>query len=122
MSQKFGGEVLQLSTDSNAIRYGLLALAETSQKTREGYRRGNDTRNIAIIADTCSQRHMLSVIHQALLEVLGTLREMVGNLDMFWMKKSQPVVGDDTVESLLPEISDNSLTSCVYWLWVRIRE
>lgn len=122
MSQTFGGEVLQLSTDSNAIRYGLLALAETSQKAREGYRRREDMRNIALLADTCQQRHMLSVIHQALLEVLGTLRNMVGNLDTFWMKKSQAAVGEEAVRSLLPEISDSSLTSCVYWLWVRIRK
>lgn len=122
MTQTFGCEVVQLSTESTPIRYELLALAESSCSAREDRRTDAETSSATLLTSLRQQQYEeLDDNHKALCSILSTIRIMIMDIDDFW-SQGNVFFTNDNLESLLQGIMDCSLTRSIYWLSVRIRK
>ncbi|KAF2013997.1 hypothetical protein BU24DRAFT_452773 [Aaosphaeria arxii CBS 175.79] len=120
--QSFGCEALQLSTDTVAIRYGLLALADTSLSIQQPYNREEGALDVSLIADILQQRECeQGTLTCALAKMLGITRHAIADLDKFWMREEHSLNGQGIEEMLLPHLETSPLASSVYWLLARLQ-
>ncbi|KAH7121096.1 hypothetical protein B0J11DRAFT_438906 [Dendryphion nanum] len=120
--QCFGCEVMQLSTESDPISYGLLALADACLSTREARNAGEVVHKIDLMTDALQQSaNETDVVHGALLSTLATVRRAVTNLDQFLYQVENIDIVSDIAEAVVSQIEHRPLASAIFWLLARFQ-
>ncbi|KAF2119600.1 hypothetical protein BDV96DRAFT_596303 [Lophiotrema nucula] len=121
LRQSFGCEVLQLSTEVDAIRFEILALADASLRWRRIEITQEDAPDIALLAMLVRQRgNDTDPIHNALLEILISTRKATTDLSKFWQYWEEAVTKETLMGSVLAEAVLRPLALPIFWLAVRL--